>query len=220
MKITHAIFDMDGTLTDSNGVWADAVYNYIDNHCKYKREDIPEIFFSEVILGGTYEALAYLRDTMGDDTDFDTIINIIMSHVTESYKKKQQLKKGAEEFLKKLKAQGADICVVTATPSDLATHALDLCGLSEYIDFLISSEDRKTGKESPYIFLEAAARMNCDIKDCTLFEDAIYSLRTGKALGMTLVGIEDYYCKPDTRTEIKEMCDFYTDDYSSIPLDS
>jgi len=37
---------------------------------------------------------------------------------------------------------------------------------------------------------------------------------------MTLVGIEDYYCKPHTRTEIKKICNIYTDDYSSIPLDS
>lgn len=220
MKINHAIFDMDGTLTDSNGVWADAVYGYIDNHCTYKREDIPEIFYSEIILGGTYEALTYLRNTMGDKTDFDTMMSIIMSNVAEGYKKKQNIKKGAKEFLKKLKAQGADICVVTATPSELSSHTLKLCGLSEYVDFLISAEDRKTGKEKPYIFLEAAARMNCDIKECVLFEDAIYSIRTGKALGMTVVGIEDYYCKPDTRIKIKEICDFYTDDYSAIPLDN
>ncbi len=219
MKISHAIFDMDGTLTDSNGVWADAVYNYIDNHCTYKREDIPEIFFSEIILGGTMESLRFLHDTMGDNTDPDTIMQIIMDSVSVSYQREKPKKKGALEFLRKLKEQNADVCVVSATPSNLVEKALKLSGLFPYVDFIISGEERKTGKEKPYIFLEAAARMNCRVSECTLFEDALYSLKTGKSLGMSLVGIEDYYCKPDVREQIKKICDIYTDDYMTINLE-
>ncbi len=219
MKITHAIFDMDGTLIDSNGLWVDAVYNYIDNHCTYKREDIPEIFFSEIILGGTMEALRFLHDTMGDNTNPDTIMQIIMDSAVKSYRSEKPKKKGALEFLKKLKEHNADVCVVSATPSNLVEKALELCGLLPYVDFIISGAERKTGKGKPYIFLEAAARMNCKVSECTLFEDALYSLRTGKALGMTLVGIEDYYCKPNVREQIEKICDFFTDDYNKIPLE-
>ena len=210
---------MDGTLTDSNGVWADAVYSYIDLHCPYSREDIPEIFFSEIILGGTMEALAFLRDEMGDNNPPDKIMDIIMSNVEISYNTARPCKKGAKEFLSELRKRGADICVVSATPSHLVRRALDLCGLLPYVDFIISGEERKSGKERPYIFLEAAARMNCDVSECVLFEDALYSLRTGKSLGMRLVGVEDHYCRPQARKQIKELCDFYIDDYSELSLD-
>ena len=219
MKIKHAIFDMDGTVTDSNGVWADAVFGYIDNHAPYKREDIPDIFFSEIILGGTMESLVYLRDTMGDNTDFGKIINIIMKNVEIGYDTPQMPKKGVVEFLEKLKASGADICMISATPSNLVEKALELCGLRKYFDFIISAEDRKTGKDKPYIFLEAAARMNCDISECTLFEDAIYSLRTGKKLGMKLVAIKDFYCKPQVWSEMCRLCDIAVCDYADIQLD-
>ena len=219
MKIKHAIFDMDGTVTDSNGVWADAVFGYIDNHAPYKREDIPDIFFSEIILGGTMESLVYLRDTMGDTTDFGKIINIIMKNVEIGYDTPQMPKKGVVEFLEKLKASGADICMISATPSNLVEKALELCGLRKYFDFIISAEDRKTGKDKPYIFLEAAARMNCDISECTLFEDAVYSLRTGKKLGMKLVAIKDFYCKPQVWSEMCKLCDIAVCDYADIQLD-
>ena len=219
MKIKHAIFDMDGTVTDSNGVWADAVFGYIDNHAPYKREDIPDIFFSEIILGGTMESLVYLRDTMGDNTDFGKIISIIMKNVEIGYDTPQMPKKGVVEFLEKLKASGADICMISATPSNLVEKALELCGLRKYFDFIISAEDRKTGKDKPYIFLEAAARMNCDISECTLFEDAIYSLRTGKKLGMKLVAIKDFYCKPQVWSEMCKLCDIAVCDYADIQLD-
>ena len=42
MKIKHAIFDMDGTLTDSNGVWMDGVFHYINTCCTYTKEDLPK----------------------------------------------------------------------------------------------------------------------------------------------------------------------------------
>lgn len=219
MKITHAIFDMDGTVTDSNGVWADAVYDYIDNHASYSREDIPDIFYSEIILGGTYESLAFLRDTMGDTTGFDKIMQIIMQNVNTAYSTPKPLKNGALAFLEKLRAKGVDTCIISATPSHLVEQTLKLCGIRQYFDFVLSAEDRKSGKDKPYIFLEAAARMNCDISECTLFEDAIYSLRTGKQLGMQLVGIKDYYCKPQVWSDIQELCDITVDDYSDIPLE-
>ena len=123
------------------------------------------------------------------------------------------------EFLEKLKASGAVICMISATPSNLVEKALELCGLRKYFDFIISAEDRKTGKYKPYIFLEAAARMNCDISECTLFEDAIYSLRTGKKLGMKLVAIKDFYCKPQVWSEMCKMCDIAVCDYADIQLD-
>ncbi len=219
MKINHAIFDMDGTLTDSNGVWAEAVYSYIDNNCTYKREDIPEIFYSEIILGGTMEALRYLKSTMNDSNSVDTMLEIIMKNVETGYLIKQPPKKGAIEFLKALKEKGADVCVISATPYHLVKKALELSGIMPYVDFVISAEDRKSGKGSPYIFREAAARMNCEVSDCVLFEDALYSLRTGKALGMTLVGVDDYYCRSETREEIKSICDIYISSYSEITPD-
>ena len=219
MKIKHAIFDLDGTLTDSNGVWTDAVFEYIDKHCDYSREDLPPIFENEIIFGGTYEALRFLRDEMGDGRDFSEIVKIIMESVTRSYGFERPKKKGALEFLKALKENGSDVCVVTATPSDLAAAALEKAGLLEFVDFIISGEERKSGKEKPYIFLEAASRMNCDVSECTLFEDALYSLRTGKSLGMTLVGIEDDFCTESAKREIIDICDFFVRDYGDIPLD-
>ena len=219
MKIKHAIFDMDGTLTDSNGVWVEGVFHYIDTCCTYKREDLPKEFFTDVLLGGTAGALRYLSDRMGDTNTFEEMTRVQMQCVRKGYDTPQKVKKGALEFLKRLKEQGADICVISATPSDLVEKALGLCGLLPYIDFIISASERKTGKESPYIFYEAAARMNCDASECTLFEDAVYSLRTGKSLGMGCVGIEDYYCTPEARAEMMKICDIYTDDYSRIELE-
>lgn len=219
MKIKYAIFDMDGTVTNSNGVWAQAVYKYIDDHAPYKREDIPEVFWSEIILGGTMESLEYLRDTMGDDTDFGDIMRVIMANIEIGYAVPQPLKKGVVPFLERLRASGADICMISATPLHLVEKALKLCGIREYFDFVISAEDRKSGKDKPYVFMEAAARMNCDASECTLFEDAIYSLRTGKKLGMQTVGIKDYYCKPEVWDEIVKMCDIAVDDYSDITIE-
>ena len=219
MKIRHAIFDLDGTLTDSNGIWFDTVKEYIDKYCDYTADMLPEIFWNEIIFGGTYESLAYLKKTMGEKRTPDEIMEIIMTIAKREYGKERQKKKGALEFLKKIKESGADICVVTATPTPLAENGLRLSGLLPYIDFIISGEERPSGKEKPYIFLEAAARMNCDTCECVLFEDALYSLRVGKSLGMTTVAIDDFFCTEKTRDELRALCDLYIYDYFEIVLD-
>lgn len=219
MKIEHAIFDMDGTLTDSNGIWMDGVFHYINTCCSYTKEDLPEEFFTDIILGGSAAALRYLAKTMGDTNSFSRMTEVQMQGVRKGYETPVEVKKGALEFLKRLKERGSDVCVLSATPLDLVEKALSLCGLLPYVDFIISAHERKTGKEMPYVFYEAAARMNCDVSECTLFEDALYSIKTGKSLGMTCIGISDFYCKPEAKAQIMQLCDFYTDDYSKIVLD-
>lgn len=219
MKIRHAIFDLDGTLIDSNGIWFNAVSEYIDKYCDYTDTMIPEIFWNEIIFGGTYKSLEYLKNTMGEKRKSEKIMEIIMAIAEREYGKERQKKKGALEFLKRLKESGADICVATATNTPLAERALGLSGLLPYIDFIISGEERPSGKEKPYIFLEAAARMNCEPCECVLFEDALYSLKVGKSLGMTLVGVDDFFCTEKTRCEIRSLCDLYITDYSDIVID-
>lgn len=209
ITVKHAIFDLDGTLLDSNGMWLDAVFAYIEEHCSFGRKELPEIFEKEIIFGGTYEALEFLRDSMGDTRPFEESRELIMKSVAASYAKGRPAKDGAEEYLKFLRDSGADICIVSATPSSFVETALAQSGLLRYVDFIISGEERKSGKEKPYIFLEAAARMNCDISECCLFEDALYSIRTGKSLGMTVVCVEDFFCTPSAREEIKSICDAY-----------
>ena len=197
----------------------DGVFHYIKTCCSYTKEDLPKEFFTDIILGGSAGALRYLNKTMGDTNTFERMTEVQMQGVRRGYETPQKVKKGALEFLKRLKEQGSDVCVLSATPSDLVEKALGLCGLLPYVDFIISASERKTGKEGPYVFHEAAARMNCDVTECTLFEDALYSIKTGKSLGMTCIGISDYYCTPEAKAELMEICDIYTDDYSKINLD-
>ena len=105
MKIKHAIFDMDGTLTDSNGVWIDGVFHQINTCCNYTQDDLPAEFLTDIILGRSAEALRYLNKTMGDTNSFERMTEVQMQSVRRGYETPQKLKKGALEFLQKLKEQ-------------------------------------------------------------------------------------------------------------------
>ncbi len=219
MKIKHAIFDLDGTLIDSNGVWFGAIYDYIDKQCSFSLEDIPEEFSSEIVYGGSAKVFAYLERVMGDTNPLAQKRKALMDFAENAYKTPKEKKGGVVELLSRLKGAGADICVVTATPTYLATQALELSGLLGYVDFIISSAERKSGKDKPYILIEAAARMNADPSECTIFEDAIYGIRTGKMLGMTAVGVEDRYCSEKAAQDIRNTCDLFISNFSQIELD-
>ena len=69
------------------------------------------------------------------------------------------------------------------------------------------------GKASPDIFLKAMEKMGTTTADTWLFEDAAYSMRTAKGMGLNTVGIYDE-SRAGNQEQVKELADIYITDWS------
>ena len=208
-NIQAVIFDIDGTLVDSMGVWHEIDIEY------FKLIGIPmPATLSKDIEGMSFtETAIYFKETfhIQDKTIEDIKMDWIqMAH--EKYLYEIKAKPGAKEFMKFLKDKGVKLGCATSNEKSLAVAALKPHGFYEKVDSLRTACEVCAGKPAPDIYLKVAEDLGVAPENCLVFEDVPNGMRAGKAAGMTVIAIEDEGVK-NHRAEIDEICDYYIQDY-------
>jgi HAD superfamily hydrolase (TIGR01509 family) len=192
------IFDLDGTLLDSLGVWAQ-----IDVDFFAKRSmELPPDYFDAIAALSLYECAEYTIARFGFDETPESLVNEWREMAIEAYAG-VKLKPGAKEFLFKLKAAGVKLAVATSCLRELFTPALKANGVYCLFDAVCTVEESGAAKRDPALYLLAAERLGLKPEDCVLFEDVPEALEAAKATGMKTAGVFDENAK-DTLARLKE----------------
>ena len=93
---------------------------------------------------------------------------------------------GAAELVRKVQASGAGWAVVTSASRQLATARLKACGLP-VPSVLVTCDDVEKGKPHPEGYLRAAALLGVEPSRCVVIEDSDAGIRAGLAAGMTVI---------------------------------
>jgi len=202
MEIQGAIFDMDGTLTESMPMWRSLKARYIMELGLPVRDGID----AEIGNGG--EALAqFLKSEYGIIKTASEVIEGRQRILTRFYHDEVTAKPGAQAYLDKLAKRGVKMCVVTQTHRALAAAGLERCGMLGYFGRVISCRDFGSGKDEPGIFEYALSLLGTEKEKTPVVEDAYYSAATAKAAGFPVIGVYDS-CWPDT-DRLRELADRY-----------
>ena len=81
-------------------------------------------------------------------------------------------------------------------------------------DAILTSEDFEYSKPHPDCYLKAAARFGATPEECMVFEDSFNGLKSGRAAGMTVIGL----ATTNAAEAIAPLCDQVIKDYSSFSL--
>ena len=210
--IKYTIFDMDGTLLDSMHQWRNVLYEYVkaQNYNFISDELIEELMGQPAFSGIT----KLIRDN-GYDFDEEAAQKGILRMMAHHYVTDIKIKDGVPEVLEQYRRAGVPMCVITATAHRECEEALRYHGLFDYFDFILTDEDFPRGKYGEEIFLEALSRFGAAPGDTLLFDDALYSLKTGKRVGLRLAGVEDE-TQADHRAEIYSISDIYIRSFSDF----
>jgi len=85
------------------------------------------------------------------------------------------------------------MAVGTGGSARIARKTLEVVGVGEDIDILVSSEDVQNYKPHPETFLRCAGLMGVEPRFVQVFEDGILGIQAAKAAGMMVVDVTDYY---------------------------
>ena len=188
MNARYGIFDMDGTLVDSMGVWNRASEEYLIA-CGVERPD--RSILDRAVPMTMPETAAFLIQQFGLDTTPERAMADINAVMEGHYRTDIPLKPGAAECLERLQRGGFRMAVASST----SPHLLDIClrrlGVRERFDFLLSCEEVGAGKDFPDVYLEAARRLGGTPEETVVFEDAIFAARTAKGAGFRVAAIRD-----------------------------
>ena len=211
MRLQSAIFDMDGTLVDSMGMWRTLGSVLAQNHGAVPPPDLDR----RVASLGLWEGTAYCKDVCGLPGTVEELVQEIWGQIEGFYRRDVRPKPGLIPFLDILKMQGVWMYVATATDRPLAEAALKTAGLEGYFRGMITSQEAGQSKrEGPEIYERALRRLRSTKKDTVVFEDALHALRTAHEAGFRTAAVYDP-SEPD-QDEMRRLSDYYITSFEEM----
>lgn len=201
----HAvIFDLDGTLIDSMGIWEEVPDQLVRRLGGEPFPGLADALRTRDLRAGAEQMIRLF----GWNLTADEVLNEADRLLDETYSSSVPLKPGAGELVRCLYRKGIPLCIATASTEGQALGAMRHFGLSDCFSFVLSCT-RYGGKNRPDIFLEAARRFGLKPEEVLLVEDSLYSVRTAHGAGFGTVAVAD----PSAAAEweaMRAICDqFY-----------
>ena len=205
------LFDLDGTLVDSMWVWRDIDIDFLSARGRELPDDL-----QKCIEGMSFtETAEYFKKRFDIKDDVEDIKIKWNKMAYDKYTSEVKLKKGAKEFLARLKADGILVGIASSNSMTLIEGALKAEGVLEYFDAITTACEAGAGKPAPDIYLLAAKKLDAAPEKCLVFEDIPMGIMAGNAAGMTTVAVEDDYSK-GMRDEKIKLASYYIEDYTNI----
>lgn len=202
--IRGAIFDLDGVLLDSLGIWYDLGARYI---LGMGLQPVPRM--SETLFAMSMEqGAAYLKNTFSLEKSEEEIIGDLEQILRDYYYEEVSAKEGAKQLLAFLQKQGVKMAAATSSLRPHVTEALKRLGLLSYMQEIFTTSEVGESKHSPRIYELAAHSLGCPAEEIFVFEDSLYALKTAKAAGFLCVGVYDAQGESDQQG-LKATADIY-----------
>lgn len=190
-NITGAIFDMDGTLTDSMFVWDECMDEVLHRYFHTTRDQMDQAMVQKMDTAPISIGGPMLCEYFSSSIDPNEILGMMREYFRDFYCNKIELKDGVRELLDHLKKKGVRMCVASASSPEMVRAALKHCEIEDCFCAVLTCDDVKKSKEYPDIYEAALSLLNTPKETTWIFEDAVIALRTAHRMGMNTVGIYD-----------------------------
>ncbi|MGM9618434.1 MAG: HAD family hydrolase [Oscillospiraceae bacterium] len=207
----YYLFDLDGTITDSNGIWVEVDTVFLARRGLPYTEE-----YAEAVAHSIFPIAAkFTKDYCGIPDSEEEIMAEWMALAGDRYSKTVALKPFAREFLEQCRARGVPMSLVTACVPEHCRAALQRHDLAGYFEHLIFAQELGIEKADPRFYRETAKRCGAAPADCVLFDDSIRSCRSAMTAGMRAVGVYDDLFRQD-ETAMRELCSRYITSFQEL----
>lgn len=206
-----AIFDLDGTLFDSMGIWKEVDIAFFRNHGMKMPSD-----YQDKIKDMHFKTMAiYTKERFHMRSSIESIMDEWCDLCYDKYANDVPLKSGAKEFLDLLKESEIKIAFATANTTELSEVCLKNNGIFDYFDAGAYLHETETDKSDPEVYLIACERLGLLPDECIVFEDLLAGIKGAVRGGFTVCGVYDKHSHRDTHS-IKRIADYYINSFDEL----
>ncbi|WBU63604.1 HAD family hydrolase [Paracoccus aerodenitrificans] len=187
-----AVFDLDGTLVDSEPAWTKAKRIVADRH--HRPVTTEQLVASE---GRSMDRL--IAEVFAPDTA-DAAQSIKEAIFAEAENWLPQLRKpipGAADFLRELHGFGLAVALCSSSPAYLIVDALRQIGVADIVEVVMSADPLPRPKPDPMPYIVTAKRLGFPPDQLIAFEDSVPGARSAKDAGLFTVAIGRQATSPE-----------------------
>jgi len=185
MKISAAIFDLDGTILDNEDEYGKAFSEVLKKLGKKPDSKYPHT--QGIGVEGNWERLIpqYKIKTKKSAEE-------LSMETQKEYLKllpKVTLKEGVQDFISDLKDSGILIALATSNTWSTVEKIFEKFDLEKFFDVTTTGEEVKHNKPDPEIFLLTAQKLGADPEECLVIEDTPAGIEAAHHAGMKVIVI-------------------------------
>lgn len=179
------LFDLDGTLIDSEPIWGAANRSLARSRSVELTEDL---LLSISGLDSTL-AMRHIHEQFGwVDYDVARDVAFVQQQVCEAYARGLHWLPGARELLAEVRAAGFRTGLVTSTYRELVEIVLEEAGRHMF-DVVICGDDGHEPKPDPASYAGAVARLGVPAATCVAIEDSTRGVASARAAGCVVLNV-------------------------------
>lgn len=212
MEVKAFIFDLDGTLMDSEIIWVYAVHEYLLD----KGLNVSYDYAVDLVYGNSWE---YIYDEL--EKNFPGLKNEIPNFIEKVYpyfdKHAQRMPLAIPSSINLLKELSKNyICaIVSGSYRRDVIEAIERLGIKENISLFLGKEDYYPGKPHPAGYLKASEILKLKPEQCVVFEDSTVGVTSAKSAGMFCVAL----ARPDRPKQDIALADLILSDLGQFNLE-
>lgn len=180
------IFDLDGTLVDSEPNYYEATRQTLAEH------GVPDFTWAqhERFVGiSTQETLVLLKERHGLKAPVEELLAETNRRYLALARAATRVYPEMRKFVELLAAEGVPMAVASGSSPEAIEAILTSTGLDASLRTVVSADEVARGKPAPDVFLEAARRLGAVPADCVVLEDAAPGAAAAHAAGMRCIAI-------------------------------
>lgn len=178
------LFDMDGTLLDSEKVWDVA----LDDLATWLGGDLSPSARERMVGSSLARSVAILHADLGIEADPESSAAYLTERVAELFRTDLVWKDGALELLRAVNEAGIPAALVTSTHRRLTEIALDTMGRQHFTATVCGDEVRRP-KPNPDPYLRAAELLGVRADRSVAIEDSPVGIAAAEAAGCVVLAV-------------------------------
>ena len=204
------LFDFDGTLVDSNGIWKDIDIAFL------ARRGLP--YTQEYYQGVAHTILPlaaqFSKEYCGLSESCEEILSEWMELARGLYAQ-VPLKPGVRTYLEQCANAGIRMAMVTSGVPEYCHSTLQHLQISRFFERVTFAQELGLEKKSADIWRTAAQIHNVLPGECMVFDDSLPACRGAQSAGMHVTGVYDPAFAQD-ETEMRRICDRYIYSFTEL----